>query len=983
MIYLSKVNFFYFSDYLKKSLKYLVLLTCLFGGLPAFAQQADILLVIDTSRSMQEDIDEVKSRIVEFNNAMITNGIDAHYALVRFGGASTLVQDVVPFDTFNAENSPFQQLLANGGGRERGSQGVLVGLRNATFRAGAVTNIILITDEDDDTGTTEYNQATTAIDEQRGLFNFIGVPSVGNTDTRYGVLADSFGGVAFEITEFRANPAPFFTNFIQTKVREIIEALVCDVDLDRDIDRNDIAGIFAARNQPVTGAADPRDPDRNNVINVLDARACTQMCSVEGCRVISGNEAPIANAGNDQVAQLVEQPTVTLNGGNSSDVNNDFLTYNWSLLASPVGSSVTLDDSTSETPSFVPDLVGIYTFQLIVNDGREDSDPDTVSVEVFNRLVEVPQLLNLTRAEAENAILAAGLTLGDVTEANSETVDAGRVVDVNPSIGEVISEDVSVDLVISLGPVITVEIPDVVGLTEEEAVAQLTTLGLAIGEITRVNSVDIPVGSVVSITPAVGEVVPDSIPVTISVSVGPTAIALPDVSGLSLSEAEALLTNAGFQIGVVTRVNSTSIPADQVLSTDPSFGNFIEPGSFINLVVSDGPDITPPIAVISAPTAGDTLLPGDVVVEGTANDTNLVSWLLEYAPAGTEDWVEVNTDTQPVVDGVLGTFSTAVLRSNFYRLRLTVDDGAFVASTFIDVGVDNELQLGRFELVFDDLVLPNSQLPITLRRVYDSSIPETGDFGRGWRLSLSGIDIREDANQNVFLTLPDGRRKSFTFTPQRISPFFPGSTPLYTAPPGVQDSLVATDECGLVVLSGGRWFCFPGDEYNPDAYLLMTQDGYMFTIDQDFGIQRVEDRNGNFIQINDTGVTTSSGRNAVFERDAEGRITSITDPSGNRIAYQYDSDGRLIDFTDQMGDKATFDYLNDSHFLTAVNTPGQCQPIRTEFDDSGRVIAKIDGNGNRNTYAYPDSGQTEIITDGRGSQSVSYTHLTLPTIYSV
>lgn len=867
-------------------------------GLP----QADILWVFDTSRSMQEDINQVKARIVEFDNAMTSNGIDAHYGLVRFGGSSILIQDIVPFETFNADGSPFRNLRANGGGIERGSQATLVGLQNASFRDNAVINVIVVTDEDDDSSTADYNNATSALENKNALFNFIGVPGVGNTDARYGILASSFGGQAFQIVEFRTDPAPFFSNFIDTKVREIIDALVCDVDADRDVDREDISLIYAARNQPVSGAADPRDPDRNNVINVLDARQCTQLCTLAGCTVISGNEPPVANAGADQRAQLFSAPTVTLDGSGSSDVNSDPLSYAWTIVSTPVGSNVFLAGTDTATPSFVPDLVGIYTFQLIVNDGREDSLPDTVSIEVVNRLVSVPDLTGLTRAEAEAAITAAGLTLGNVTFDNSATVTSG---------------------------------------------------------------------SVISATPQPGAVIADTVPVDLVVSVGPTATAIPDVQNLPQADAEAALVAAGFQIGTVTVINSDSVAAGQVIGTDPPLGNFAEPGSVINLVVSAGPDTTPPQAVITSPAAGEVLLPGSIAISGTASDANLTSWILEYAPSGTEDWNEINSSTVPVVDGVLGEFSTAVLRSNFYRLRLTVSDAVSARSTFIDVSLDNELQLGRFELVFDDLVLPNNQLPVTVRRIYDSSIADSGDFGRGWRLSLTGVDIREDANKNVFVTLPDGRRKAFAFTPQRVSPFFPGSTPQYTAPAGVYDTLEATDECGLVVLSGGRWFCFPGDEYDPAEYRLTTRDGYIFEIGENGGIRRVQDRNGNFIAITDAGITTSAGRDISFNRDAQGRITAIVDPRGNTLQYRYDSEGRLSEFIDQQGDSASFGYLGDSHFLTDLNTPGACQPLRNEYDSSGRVAAKIDANGNRTDYAYDASGLSETITDANGN---SYTY---------
>jgi thrombospondin type 3 repeat protein len=59
---------------------------------------------------------------------------------------------------------------------------------------------------------------------------------------------------------------------------------VCSVDSDGDIDRDDIALITAARNQPAS-SGDPRDADKNGYINVLDARACTLRCDRNQCAV--------------------------------------------------------------------------------------------------------------------------------------------------------------------------------------------------------------------------------------------------------------------------------------------------------------------------------------------------------------------------------------------------------------------------------------------------------------------------------------------------------------------------------------------------------------------------------------------------------------------------------------------------------------------------------------------------------------------------
>ncbi|MCW9017511.1 MAG: PKD domain-containing protein, partial [Kangiellaceae bacterium] len=94
--------------------------------------------------------------------------------------------------------------------------------------------------------------------------------------------------------------------------------------------------------------------------------------------VVLGNERPIANAGDDQSVILTSN--VTLDGSNSSDPDNDELSYRWLIVSQPENSTATLDDGTKVNPSFTPDLPGSYVVQLIVNDGVFDSAPDTVNI---------------------------------------------------------------------------------------------------------------------------------------------------------------------------------------------------------------------------------------------------------------------------------------------------------------------------------------------------------------------------------------------------------------------------------------------------------------------------------------------------------------------------------------------------------------------------------------------------------------------------
>lgn len=89
------------------------------------------------------------------------------------------------------------------------------------------------------------------------------------------------------------------------------------------------------------------------------------------------DDRPEANAGEDQSVAVGE--TVLLDGSASSDPNGDALTFGWTLVSKPDGSTASLADADTATPSFVADLAGEYEVMLVVSDGTL-SDDDTVVI---------------------------------------------------------------------------------------------------------------------------------------------------------------------------------------------------------------------------------------------------------------------------------------------------------------------------------------------------------------------------------------------------------------------------------------------------------------------------------------------------------------------------------------------------------------------------------------------------------------------------
>src|SRR5260221_12432173 len=100
--------------------------------------------------------------------------------------------------------------------------------------------------------------------------------------------------------------------------------------------------------------------------------------------------------------------------------------------------------------------------------------------------VTVPNVVGLTQAAATTAITEPKLTLGKVTQQNSNTVVTGNVISQDPASGGSTAEGSPVNLVISSGPPM-VAVPNVVGLTQAEA-----TTAIKEGKPTRGAGTQIP-----------------------------------------------------------------------------------------------------------------------------------------------------------------------------------------------------------------------------------------------------------------------------------------------------------------------------------------------------------------------------------------------------------------------------------------------------------------------------------------------------------
>ena len=134
-----------------------------------------------------------------------------------------------------------------------------------------------------------------------------------------------------------------------------------------------------------------------------------------------------------------------------------------------------------------------------------------------------------------------------------------------------------------------VTVPDVRGMSEEDAKALLNKKGLGIQPVTRKESKKYKAGKISKQTPEAGEKVSKHTKIEVVVSSGLVGSkkAIPDVSGMSETEAQNELEEAGFKVTSSFQYDD-SVESGKVISTTPEAGTKAEKGSTVTMLVSQG-----------------------------------------------------------------------------------------------------------------------------------------------------------------------------------------------------------------------------------------------------------------------------------------------------------------------------------------------------------------------------------------------------------
>ena len=610
----------------------------------------------------------------------------------------------------------------------------------------------------------------------------------------------------------------------------------------------------------------------------------------------------------------------------------------------------------------------------------------------------MPDVVDQTHADAEAAIVAAGLIVHSVTTQYGTSVPAGHIISQNPAGGTTAEINSVVYIVVSLGPLM-VTVPSVIGMAQATAQSTITGAGLTVGTVTQLPSSSVPAGQVIEQNPASGIYVNEGAAVNLVVSLGLTTGVVPNVIGIAQSLAQSAITSAGFSVGAITTQYHDTIPSGSVISQNPAAGATPTAGSPVDLVVSEGPQ----------PLALSVMLPSNLTVEspyeiiGTICGSTLASYEIELAPQGTDAYRTIAHGESCVEDDVLGVIDPTVLTNGLYDLRFTVHETTGAISRAIagePIDIAGTLKIGQFSLAFDDITIPVSGIPITVTRTYNSFDKQKGDFGVGWDLYLgSGVKIQVTralgynwyadydhciqpfygqcpawsyklATPNVpkvLITYADGRQDRFEFTPVFSSPEadLQLATAAFTPLEGTTSTLEVVGISDLLLvggLSGDTLYDSDMEPFDPDLFRLTTAEGMVLILSRSEGLKRMTDPNGNTLTFGPNGVNHSTGKAISMERDSRGRITRVTDPMGYAVAYEYDAAGDLVGFTDRENNLTQYGYDSDHNLNSIIDGRG-VEILQLTYDAQGRMVGSVDGLGNSKQIDHDMDNAIEYVTD--------------------
>lgn len=211
--------------------------------------------------------------------------------------------------------------------------------------------------------------------------------------------------------------------------------------------------------------------------------------------------------------------------------------------------------------------------------GQKARSTQTIVLEISTgpQMVTVPSVSGLNSTAATNALRKAGLVVGATIQQPSRTA-IGQALNVTPGTGTVVKHGTSVTLIISSGAVAT-PVPDVTGRSTRDATAELENAGFQV-TVQSQPSDTVNADQTITTSPAPNSTAYTGDTITIIRSSGKQQVSVPNIVGMSVSDANNALDAAGLSLGGNSWFDE--LANHHVQSQDPAAGTQVDNGSTVN-----------------------------------------------------------------------------------------------------------------------------------------------------------------------------------------------------------------------------------------------------------------------------------------------------------------------------------------------------------------------------------------------------------------
>ena len=296
---------------------------------------------------------------------------------------------------------------------------------------------------------------------------------------------------------------------------------------------------------------------------------------------------------------------------------------------------------------------------------------DTSQSKLDSTQTKMPDVVGLSEKMADKKLSDNNLQMQVKSSEYSDTVEKGNVISQEPKADEVVSKYSKVSVVISLGSdAFDISKLNLVGKTKESAESLLKENGFST-DTKEEPSDTVPKGSVISYTPTKPK---NGERVTLTVSSGKkvTKVVVPNITGMSESEAKTLLETNGLMLGNKAEQHSATVAKGVIIGQSTVAGSSVDSGSSVDYAVSNGvaPETTQASSEqLSQSTNEQQTQPTKATVAPTSAAAN-------YRYVGS---IDTNYSLQDVIGPSSGLTSVKVM----IRLKQTVN-GSDVYSTLMD-----------------------------------------------------------------------------------------------------------------------------------------------------------------------------------------------------------------------------------------------------------------------------------------------------------